>query len=206
MAKQTKFLDKAYELGDASQTRALYESWAESYDAELQENRYASPARTAAAMAEAVADKAAPLLDLGCGTGLSGVALHKAGFAVIDGTDFSQEMLKAAAAKGVYRTLLKGDLNAPIPARPGDYANITAVGVFSPGHAPAALIDEVVALLPQGGCFGFSLNDHALEDPSYEARIKVLVEAGRIEVVSDAYGDHLPGIGLKAKIYVLRRL
>jgi predicted TPR repeat methyltransferase len=206
MAKQTKFLDRAYELGDAEQTRALYESWAESYDAEVKENRYASPARTAAAMAEAVADKAAPLLDLGCGTGLSGAALHEAGFAVIDGTDFSEEMLNVAGAKGVYRKLVKGDLNAPIPAQPGDYANITAVGVFSPSHAPAPLIDEVVALLPRGGCFGFSLNDHALEDPSYEARIKALAEAGRVEVVCDAYGDHLPGIGLKAKIYVLRKL
>jgi predicted TPR repeat methyltransferase len=206
MGKEEGFLDRAYEVEDAEGTRALYDAWARSYDAELRANRYASPARTAAAMAEAVADKAAPLLDLGCGTGLSGEAFYEAGFDTVDGTDFSQPMLDVAAAKGVYRKLYKGDLNHPIPAQPGDYDNIAAVGVLNPGHAPGELIDTVVARLPRGGCFGFSLNDHALEDPDYEDRIKALVEAGQVEVVSDAYGDHLPGIGLKAKIYVLRKL
>jgi predicted TPR repeat methyltransferase len=205
MAKQHGYLGRAYDVDDAEKTRALYDVWAESYDEELRANGYVSPARTAAAMAEAVADRAAPLLDLGCGTGLSGEALHATGFTVIDGTDFSQAMLDVAATKGVYRKLVKGDLNDPIPASPGDCANIAAVGVFSPGHAPAEMIDAVVALLPAGGCFGFSLNDHALEDPAYEDRIRALAEAGRVEVVSAAYGDHLPGIGLRARIYVLRK-
>jgi len=205
MTGQGKFFDRAYDLEDAEQTRSLYDEWAASYDEELRAAGYASPARTAAAMAAAVADRAAPLLDLGCGTGLSGEALRDAGFTTIDGTDFSAEMLAVAAGKGVYRDLFQGDLNTPIPASPGTYANAAAVGVFSPTHAPAAMIDDVVALLPSGGCFGFSLNDHALAEPGYEQRIADLVEAGAVEVVSDVYGDHLPQIGLKAKIYVLRR-
>jgi len=205
MTGQGKFFERAYDLADAEQTRSLYDEWAASYDEELCAAGYASPARTAAAMAAAVAEKAAPLLDLGCGTGLSGEALRDAGFTTIDGTDFSAEMLAVAAGKGVYRDLFQGDLNTPIPASPGEYSNAAAVGVFSPTHAPAAMIDDVVALLPSGGCFGFSLNDHALAEPGYEQRIADLVEAGAVEVVSDAYGDHLPQIGLKAKIYVLRK-
>ncbi len=205
MTGQGKFFDRAYDLENAEQTRRLYDEWGASYDEELRAAGYASPARTAAAMAEAVADKAAPLLDLGCGTGMSGEALRAAGFTVIDGTDFSAEMLAAAETKGVYRKLTKGDLNTPIPARAGDYANAAAVGVFSPTHAPPEMIDAVMALLPPGGCFGFSLNDHALAEPAYEERIGALVEADSVEVVSDAYGDHLPQIGLKAKIYVLRK-
>jgi predicted TPR repeat methyltransferase len=205
MSSASKFFERAYDLADAEQTRRLYDEWAASYDEELRAAGYASPARTAAAMAAAVADKSAPLLDLGCGSGLSGEAFRAAGFTQIDGTDFSAEMLAVAAAKGVYRALFKGDLNTPIPASPGAYANAAAVGVFSPTHAPAAMIDAVVALLPPDGCFGFSLNDHALAGPAYEERIGGLVEAGAVEVVSDEYGDHLPQIGLKAKIYVLRR-
>lgn len=205
MSGQGGFFDRAYDLEDAKQTRTLYDEWAASYDEELRAAGYASPARTAAAMAAAVADKAAPLLDLGCGTGLSGEALRAAGFTAIDGTDFSVEMLAVAETKGLYRRLTKGDLNTPIPARPGDYANAAAVGVFSPTHAPAEMIDAVTDLLPPGGCFGFSLNDHALAEPAYEKRIDGLVEAGTVEVVSDTYGDHLPQIGLKAKIYVLRK-
>jgi predicted TPR repeat methyltransferase len=205
MSSASKFFERAYDLADAEQTRRLYDEWAASYDEELRAAGYASPARTAAALAAAVADRAAPLLDLGCGSGLSGEALRAAGFTAIDGTDFSVEMLTVAAGKGVYRELFQGDLNTPIPASPGDYGNAAAVGVFSPTHAPAAMIDDVVALLPTGGCFGFSLNDHALAEPDYEKRIGDLVEAGAVEVLSDAYGDHLPRIGLKAKIYVLRR-
>ena len=102
MTGQGKFFDRAYDLENAEQTRRLYDEWAASYDEELRAAGYASPARTAAAMAEAVADKAAPLL-------------------------------------------------------------------------------------------------------AYEERIGALVEADSVEVVSDAYGDHLPQIGLKAKIYVLRK-
>lgn len=205
MAKPSKFLDRAYDLDDAEKTRAFYRDWAESYDEEVRASGYASPARTAAAMAEAVADLTSPFLDLGCGTGLCGEALRKAGFTTIDGTDFSEEMLAAAEAKGIYRRLFKGDLNNPIPADPGDYANIAAVGVFSPGHAPAEMIDAVTALLPAGGCFGLSLNDHALAERTYADRIAALVDAAEIEVAFNAYGDHLPGIGLKARIYVLRK-
>lgn len=205
MSSASKFFERAYDLADAEQTRRLYDEWAASYDEELRAAGYASPARTAAAMAEAVADRSAPLLDLGCGSGLSGEAFRAAGFMTIDGTDFSAEMLAVAATKGVYRELFKGDLNTPIPARPGAYVNAAAVGVFSPTHAPPEMIDAVVALLPPGGCFGFSLNDHALAEPAYEKRIAGLVDSGVVDVVSDAYGDHLPQIDLKAKIYVLRK-
>ena len=205
MTGESRFLAQAYDLQDPDKTRAFYDEWARSYDEELRAQGYVSPARTAAAMATAVSDLHAPLLDLGCGTGLSGEALRDAGFMVIDGSDFSPEMLAAAEAKGIYRKLTKGDLNAPIPAKPGDYANATAIGVFSPGHAPPEMIEAVVALLPKGGCFGFSLNDHALAEEAYEQRIGELKDSGKVEVAFDEYGDHLPGIGLKARIYVLRK-
>ena len=135
------------------------------------------------------------------------MGLRDAGFETIDGTDFSQEMLACARGKpGVYRNLILGDLHNPLPASPGDYAHIAAVGVFSPSHAPAAMIDQVVALLPPGGCFVFSLNDHALRDPSYEERIGALTEAATAEVAFREYGDHLPARGIQAVVCVLRKL
>lgn len=205
MSDHSKFFDRVYGLDDAEKTRAFYADWAQSYDDDLRAQGYATPRRTAEAMAQAVADRTAPLLDLGCGTGLSGEAFVAAGFTTIDGSDFSEEMLAAAATKGLYRKLSQGDLNRPIPAEAGEYANIAAVGVFSPGHAPPEMTDAVVAVLPKGGCFGFSLNDHALKNPGYLQRIEALAQAGTVEIVSDEYGDHLPGIGLKSRIMVLRR-
>lgn len=205
MASDKRFLDDVYGLDSAERTRALYEDWAGSYDEEVGRNGYASPDRAAAALAASAADPEAPLLDLGCGTGLSGEAFARAGFTTIDGTDFSGEMLSLAHAKGVYRRLVRGDLEAPIPFSRGEYANVAAVGVFSPGHAPAEMIARVVDLLDPGGCFVFSLNDHALEDASFMAQVRSLEDDGKVETVFSEYGEHLPGRGLGAVIHVIRR-
>jgi SAM-dependent methyltransferase len=204
--RQKQFLDEAYGVEDAQSTHRLYEDWAATYDAETKANGYVTPTRCAEALSRFVSDKSAPLLDIGCGTGLSGEAFREFGFSTIDGTDFSQPMLDyAASKKGVYRRLIVSDLNNPLPGSPGEYANMSAVGVFSPGHGPPELIDTVVERLPQGGCFVFSLNDHALENPAYEARVSAIDKAGIAENLFWEYGDHLPGRKLKAVVCVLRK-
>lgn len=206
MNETRKFLDGAYGLEGAVKTQEFYRQWANTYDAEIAANGYASPTRTAAAMAAIVPDLTRPLLDLGCGTGISGKAFQQAGFTTIDGTDFSEEMLAAAKTKNIYRRLSKGDINSPIPAQKDEYSSIAAVGVFSPGHAPAHVIEQVLGLLGSKGYFGFSLNDHALEAGEFEHKIQELLVRAEIEIAFEEYGDHLPGIELKSKIYVLRKL
>jgi predicted TPR repeat methyltransferase len=200
-----RFLDHAYDLPDRRATAAFYGGWAASYDAEITGNGYATPARCAAALAAYAADLSAPVLDIGCGTGLSGLALTAAGFGTIDGTDLSAEMLVRAEARGVYRRLFRGDLADPLPVAPGVYANAAAVGVVSPGHAPPETVDAVLAILPPGGCLVLSLNDHALADPAFPGRIEQLVAAGAAEPVFREHGPHLPGIGLEATVLVLRK-
>ena len=51
------------------------------------------------------------ILDVGCGTGLSGFSLRKFGFKNIDGLDLSKEMLKIASDKKIYKMLFNLDLN-----------------------------------------------------------------------------------------------
>ncbi len=204
MAGPKQFLGHAYETDSSEEIHALYKDWADSYDRELRDNGYVAPDRVAAAMASHVSSLDDPLLDIGCGTGLSGEALKAAGFTRVDGTDFSDEMLAVAGTKDIYGRLLKGNIDRPFPVEPGDYLNATATGVLSRGHALPEMIEAVVALLPAGGCFGFTLNDTALADGSYEARIREIVDSGAAQILSDEYGEHLPGMNLKAKIYVLR--
>ena len=69
------YLDSAYAVEDAESTRNLYQDWAATYEQEVRANGYVTPTRCAHALANLAADKRAPLLDLGCGTGLSGEAL-----------------------------------------------------------------------------------------------------------------------------------
>ena len=205
------FLDKAYDLGDLESTRAFYADWAETYDAEIRANGYATPDRCAKALADAVADLSAPVLDIGCGTGLSGIALRAAGFTAVDGTDLSQEMIDIATHRegsdgGIYRELFLGLARDPLPIPPGQYANAAAIGVFSPGHAPPETVDTVLGFLPAGGCFVFSMNDHALEDPAYASKIDQILSDGAAEQAFREHGPHLPGIGLESTVLVLRKL
>ena len=200
-----KMIQNAYGLDGADATRSFYDSWAGTYDAEVAENGYATPGRCAAALAEAVEDLGAPILDIGCGTGVSGAALRAAGFQSIDGCDFSAEMLARAEAKGIYRALYNTDLEDPFPFAPGAYAHIAAVGVLNPGHAPATTLDEILGLLEPGGRFVFSLNDHALADSTYEARINEHVDAGNARLLFKEYGEHLPELDMKSNVYLLEK-
>ena len=200
-----KHLDFVYNLDTPEKTQQFYDDWAQDYDAEVEGQGYASPARAAAALTQVGADTSAPILDLGCGTGISGEAFHAAGFTTIDGTDFSQPMLDAAREKGVYRNLIPADMNDPLPVEDGAYPVIAAIGVFSPGHAPPETIDEVMGKLPRGGLFVFTLNDHALQKRVYAGRINEHADTGAVRVLFREHGDHLPGIGLESTIYVLEK-
>lgn len=204
------YLDKAYQLDDLESTRAFYSDWAETYDAEIRANGYATPDRCATALAGAVTDLTAPVLDIGCGTGLSGIALRAAAFTSVDGTDLSQEMIDIATHRegpdgDIYRELFLGLARDPLPIGPGQYSHAAAIGVFSPGHAPPETVDTVLGFLPAGGCFVFSMNDHALEDSAYASKIEQVISDGQAEQVFREHGPHLPGIGLESTVIVLRK-
>jgi predicted TPR repeat methyltransferase len=182
---------------------AFYDRWAALYDAEVAGLGYATPARVAAALVAAGADPAAPVLDFGCGTGLLGRALREAGFAAIDGWDVSPGMIEAAAARGVYRALATVPPAPPYPA--GPQAAIAAAGAFGQGHAPPEAVDALLRLLPPGGLFAFNFNDRTDADPAYAGRLNDWIDCGAVEVVTKDYGPHLPGAGVGATVYVLRR-
>ncbi|MEM8538331.1 MAG: methyltransferase, partial [Pseudomonadota bacterium] len=124
------------------ETIAVYADWADTYDAEVQARGYRTPDRLAKALAD-VAGADTPILDFGCGTGIGGMALRKAGFQIIDGTDVTPEMLAKAADAGIYRNTWVSQ-PGQFDFAPGTYAVITAIGVISLGAAPADTLDAVI--------------------------------------------------------------
>lgn len=200
-----KFLDSAYNLDGVEVTQAHYDAWAATYEAEITANGYATPGRIARALRKFAPDPAAPVLDFGCGTGLSGLALRLAGFSAIDGTDISAEMLEGARAKDVYRTLWQGSTDGTPPFTPGRYPVIAAIGVIGSGGAPADTLDTLMELLPKGGLMGFSFNDNTLKDKTYEGRVCNWCDPGAAQLLFREHGDHLPGIGMKSTVYVLEK-
>lgn len=196
------FLNKAYGARDAVSTRQLYDDWSASYEAELGGNGYVTPKRCAEALAKYSTTPSAPILDFGCGTGLSGLALKHAGFETIDGVDLSADMLAQAKEKNIYRSLKQIEAGAEIDR---GYAAIAAIGVIGAGAAPISTFNILMRGLTKGGLLVLSFNDHALEDPANEACLNEWLDCGAASLLMREYGDHIPGINLKCNVYVIEK-
>ena len=202
-----RFLKQAYKLKTMDDTLDLYKGWANSYDTTLREHGYVTPQRCADALSRHLDNKDAAILDIGCGTGLSGLALNKAGFHTIDGADLSEAMLeKARLHKGVYRSVQQTSLDDPFPFKKGAYDAITAMGVIADKHAPPETISHLISKLEPGGLLVFSLNNHTLENPSYEAEIEELVSQERAALREAEMGPHMTEYNMTSKICVLQAL
>ncbi|MFW8634574.1 class I SAM-dependent DNA methyltransferase [Cribrihabitans pelagius] len=200
-----KFLDRIFGAKDPNAIRELYESWAASYEEEIGESGYATPARIAAALWKHLPEPEAPVLDYGCGTGLAGLALRAAGYQVIDGLDPSPAMLDRARGKGVYRKLDLLDLKDKAPVAPGSYRAIVGCGVLGTGAAPPVTFDVIMRSLSRGGLFAFSYNDHALEDRAYTGKLNDWLDCSAARLLFRHHGEHLPGINLKSTVYVIEK-
>lgn len=199
------YLDKIYSA-DSADLRPFYAQWAQSYDQEVGENGYVTPLRIAEALARHVKDLSIPILDYGCGTGVSGQAFQEVGFLTIDGVDISAEMLEVAAQKKIYRHLEVFAPETGPNVKLGAYQIIAAVGVIGAGAAPLAVLDKMMALLAPKGLLVFSFNDHTLEDPAYNGLVEDYVNQGQAVLHLKEYGDHLPKQKINSNIYILEKL
>ena len=193
-----ELLDTAYELQNADEALAHYEAWAATYDEEVDgKHRYAQPRRCASALAELVDPAGVEVLDVGCGTGLSGSALAAAGFSTLDGCDLSPAMLKQAERTGTYRRLFEADLNEGIDVPDGFYDAVTAVGVLSFGHARTDALREMLRVVHPDGVLVVGLNDHYWAEGAVPAELEAIETVGQGRVVMREHGEHLPGAGIQ---------
>jgi len=201
------FLNKAYETRSDDETRQMYDRWAATYDAEVfDQNQYQQPARCRDTLLSLQPDRDIAILDVGCGTGLAGVALFEAGYRRIDGCDFSDGMLERAQALQLYQRLFNADLNQPPMDVPdAHYDAATVVGVFSFGHVQAAAVDEILRVCKPGAPVIIGLNDHFYQEGSLTHHIAQLDDAGVIDHIGDEAGEHLPGIDLPGWVISLRK-
>lgn len=108
----------------------LFDGMADGYDKWLVDRlRYSGPAAVAEALDSVRPDRKLRILDLGCGTGLSGQAL-RAKASVLEGVDLSSRMVRIAEARRVYDRLEVGDLLTTLERHEGSWDALTAVDVF----------------------------------------------------------------------------
>ena len=206
-SQNDRFLDIAYEARTTDETRDLYDRWAETYDTELiAENDYAQPRRCAEMLLHYLTDPGAEILDIGCGTGLSGAALLAAGYRTVDGCDFSPGMLAKARDTGVYRRLFEADLNGPpLDAADGAYGAAVAVGVFSFSHVHPDALDEILRILAPGAPLVIGLNEHFYDEGALAEKLTALRTAGRIDRLAEEHGDHIRGTGVTGWVIAVRK-
>lgn len=144
-------LDLAYSLETPDDSRLLYARWASTYDETfIERNGYIYPENVVGAFLDAGGSAGGAILDVGCGTGVVGVALGDVGEAIVDGIDISPEMLDVAREKRTvhggpaYRNLIEADLTKTIPIGDDLYAGIISVGTFTHGHLGPDALDELV--------------------------------------------------------------
>ncbi|MEP1207447.1 MAG: methyltransferase domain-containing protein [Rhizobiaceae bacterium] len=193
--KDSGHFEAAYSLETNDQTRIHYKSWADTYDHEVSEvNGYAQPRRVAEMLCKLQPDLTSRILDAGCGSGLSGVAIAKAGYTHIDGCDFSPEMLEKSLEKGCYTNLFEANLNETLrQTADSTYDIVTCVGVFSFGHVFPAACDELLRVLRKGGYLVIALNEQYWDKGDLAEKLGQLEADGTISILEKQFGEHLPG-------------
>lgn len=155
--------DLAQDRAPEGYIAALFDGYAPHFEAALLGLGYRVPGlirRAVERLLPAVAAGAAPLgpvLDLGCGTGLAGVALSDLLHGPLTGVDLSRRMLEQAAAKGIYAALRQADLATVLRETGATYALITAGDVFCYLGDLRATLALCRQRLAPGGLLIFSL-------------------------------------------------
>lgn len=179
--KGKRLLEAAYRLATPQDNRAYYRDIAGRYDSEFVEALgYSYPAKVAAIYQSLAGPGDEPVADIGCGTGLVGVALN----AVVDGMDISPDMLAVATRRGVYRALYEVDLTADLTALPGGYGAVVSAGTFTHGHLGPEVLTSLLDLAGPGALYVIGVNAAHYADWGFEATLQGLETEGRIGAVA----------------------
>lgn len=180
-------VDDAYSLETPDDNRRLYAKWASTYDADFVEpTGYVYHENVVAAFLDAGGSAGGAILDVGCGTGIVGVALRDQGERTIDGIDISPEMIDVARAKRsvfdepVYRDLHVADLTEPLDLPDDCYMGIISVGTFTHGHLTPEPIRELVRIAAPSAICAIGINNEHYVEHGFDRLFGELVVDGRI--------------------------
>ncbi len=177
-------LGQVYSAKKPEEVAALYDRWADTYDAEMAAAGYRHPSIALALLARHLPRGAVPVLDAGCGTGLVGEWLGIVGYPQVEGLDISAGMLARAERKGAYACLHNLALGGPLPFADGHFAGIVSAGVFTTGHVGAEGLDELIRICRSGGAIVLTVKN-TLWEGGFAARIAELEAQGLVKRVEE---------------------
>lgn len=178
-AKHDGALGAVYDANSPEAVAALYDGWAETYDAEMAVAGYRHPSVCLALLARHLKPGTGPVLDAGAGTGVLGPWLGIMGYRPVEGLDISPGMLAVAARKGGYDRLHQLALGGSLPFEDERFGGIVSAGVFTTGHVGAEGLDELIRICRKGGVIVLTVKN-TLWDNGFGNRIAELVRRGTI--------------------------
>jgi SAM-dependent methyltransferase len=181
MTDTTYDLEEAYQINGPDEARRMYGDWAPTYDAGFGAAwGYIAPREIAAILkGEVGAD--AEILDIGAGTGL--VAEHLRGLTV-DALDITPEMLDIARPKGLYRSLVLGDLTKTLEIPDECYDAVISCGTFTHGHVGPECFPELLRVSKPGAVFACGTIGPVLDGVGFGSALARMVATGRISPVA----------------------
>jgi predicted TPR repeat methyltransferase len=194
----------------ADECRALYDDWASTYDDDLTDasHGYVGPVEAAKAIVQNCDKGRLTVLDAGCGTGLSGVAVKNAvgNDVVIDGIDISTGMLDIARKKNVYQKLEPADLSKTIQIPDNSYDAVVCVGTLTGGHVgPTPALSEFVRVVKRDGIVVATIKDSGWASDGYEAEVQRMKDARSAQVVSADLVPYRQAQGVDARLLIMRK-
>jgi len=200
-------LKKAFELKNQEECRSLYKEWAPSYDTTMvDELKYVTPYKLSKYLAPELPDPTAPILDLGCGTGLVGEALQDIGYTNIDGLDFSKEMLRVSEQKDCYQDLMCADLTKKTQIPDRTYEAVICAGLFTHGHLDASCIDECLRIVQTDGLFASAIRAQTWKTMGFEKKFTNLESENQIELVKKDLLENYKDSKERDGVYVIFRI
>ncbi len=177
--KANAALDMVYSAKTPAEMAAAYAAWAASYDGETAALGYCLPFLIPGWVTRYVPAGEGPLLDAGCGTGLSGPCLKALGYHELAGLDLSADMLRIAGTRGAYADLREAALGGPLPWPDGHFRAFFSTGVFTISHAPASGLFELARITRPGGHAIFTVRDQILASGGFPEVFAELERQGK---------------------------
>ncbi len=205
------WLEGVYHAKSQNDLIALYDGWAETYDADMQGVGYVHPAVMAGLVGRYVQNRNDAIFDAGVGTGAVGNILAIMGYGNLVGVDMSEGMLARARARGIYADLRNRVLGEALDFADGSMAAIVSSGTFTMGHAPAQAWDELVRITRVGGHFIFTVGTAVWQDAGFADKFDALCRNGLVAPVETTPVYHpMPysptESGFTTRAHVYRRL
>ena len=217
MSEEVLGLDEAYSVKTPDDNRRLYAKWAATYESSFVD---AKQYRYPKAIAEVFNDVLPPVtrvLDIGTGTGLTGMYVTRLRpEVVIDGMDISPEMLAQAKLKTreddsvVYRALYERDLTVAVPNENAPYEALFSSGTFTHGHLGPECLRNLLPLLAHNGWLIVGVNNEHFESKGFAGELESLVALGAIQTPEilriDVYEPVSVHYGDQARVIITRAI